>query len=185
MQKKKNIGWFQGSENDLIKRVIDASKKNNLDNIVQVTADNPFFDLKIFNLLLKKYKTGNYKFVSNSIDSEFPIGSDIRIFSLNSLVKYSKYVKGEARQHTCYYFLKNKKKIKSFTLKASKNYKKPNYRLTIDYPRDLQLIKKIISNLGSNYYGLDKIIKFLDKNKKLAMINSNLPTTLKIPKYKK
>ena len=34
----------------------------------------------------------------------FPIGSDIRIFKLKNLLNSSKYVKGKARQHTCYYF---------------------------------------------------------------------------------
>tara|TARA_E500000178_G_scaffold335135_1_gene371724 strand:+ start:3837 stop:4580 length:744 start_codon:yes stop_codon:yes gene_type:complete len=183
--KTKKIRWFQGEENDLIKRVIDASKKNNLENIIQVTADNPFFDIKIFNLLLKKFESGKYVFVSNSIDGKFPIGSDIRIFSLNALMKYSKFVKGKARQHTCYYFLKNKEKINSFTLKAKKNYKRPYYRLTIDYPKDFELAKKIILNFGKNYCGLEKIIKYLDNNKKLSSINSNFPKFLNIPKYKK
>ena len=42
--KKNKINFFRGSENDLIDRISRAAKKNNIENIIQVTADNPFFD---------------------------------------------------------------------------------------------------------------------------------------------
>jgi spore coat polysaccharide biosynthesis protein SpsF (cytidylyltransferase family) len=182
--KKNKIGFFQGSENDLIKRVIDTATVNKLKYIVQVTSDNPFFDIEIFEILLKKFKQKKYDFVSNSLKSFFPIGSDIRIFSLKNLKTTSKYVKGKARQHTCYYFLKNLKKIKSYTLKAGSDYHRPDYRLTLDYKSDLKLIKKIIYNFGNNYCSLKNIIKFLDNNKEISDINSNLPNKLTIPKYR-
>ena len=182
--KKNKISFFQGSENDLIKRVIDTAKKNNLKFIVQITSDNPFFDKEIFEILLKIFKQKKYDFVSNSLKSFFPIGSDIRIFKLKNLINSSKYVKGKARQHTCYYFLKNIKKIKSYTLKAGPDYYRPQYRLTLDYKNDLKLIKKIINNFGNKYFSLKSIIKFLDNHKEISVINSNLPTKLTIPKYK-
>ena len=181
--KKKKISFFQGSENDLIKRTIDAAKKNNIENIIQVTADNPFFDLNIFNQLLNKFKSKKYIFVSNSINGNFPIGADIRIFNINALKKTSKFVKKKARQHTCYYFLKNKDRIKSFTLKAKGIYRRPQYRLTIDYSLDFKFVKKIILNFKNEYCSLKEIINYLDKKKHLLKINDNLPTKLKIPNY--
>ena len=182
--KKKQVNFYRGSENDLIDRISEAAKKFKIKNIIQVTADNPFFDNNIFKELLKIFKTEKYDFVSNSINGEFPIGSDIRIFSLVSLLKYSPFVKGKARQHTCYFFLKYPKKIKFFNLKAKKVYKRPNYRLTVDYKQDFELIKKIIIKLGFKYYGLEKIINLLDKNKKFLKINSKLSKKINIPSYK-
>ena len=69
--KKNKISFFQGSENDLIKRIIDTAKKNNLKFIVQVTSDNPFFDKEIFETLLKIFKQKKYDFVSNSLKKFF------------------------------------------------------------------------------------------------------------------
>ena len=181
--KKKKLLFFKGEENDLVKRVINAAKKNKLKYIIQVTSDNIFFDKDIFGTLLKKFESKHYDFVSNSLNSNFPIGSDIRIFSLNTLIRSSKFIKGKARQHTCYYFLKFPKKIKSYNLKASKEYKRPHYRLTLDFLSDFVLIKKIVEKLGNKYFSLKKIISFLDKNKNISKINSHLPNKLKIPAY--
>tara|TARA_B100002051_G_scaffold22604_1_gene17623 strand:+ start:3659 stop:4402 length:744 start_codon:yes stop_codon:yes gene_type:complete len=182
--KKNKINFFRGSENDLIDRISRAAKKNNIENIIQVTADNPFFDIDILKKLLKKFKTRKYDFVSNSLNSSFPIGSDIRIFSLSSLLKYSYFVRGQARQHTCYFFLKNSEKVRTYNLKAQGKYRRPNYRLTVDFKNDFELVKKIIIELGFKYYGLKKIINLLDKNKKMIKINSNLPKKIKIQSYK-
>ena len=105
----------------MIKRVYSAAQKFDVDHIVQVTSDNPFFDESILNILLKKYKTNRYEFVSNSINRTFPIGLDLRIFSRKILGLTEKKVLNKYKEHTCYYFIKNLKKIKFFNLKAKKN----------------------------------------------------------------
>ena len=83
-----------------------------------VTRNHQLFDNNIYKELLKIFKTEKYDFVSNSINRAFPIGADIRIFSLASLLKYSSFVKGKARQHTCYFFLN----FKLLIIKNIKNY---------------------------------------------------------------
>ena len=118
--KKNKVKYFRGDENDLIKRVSSAAKKYKITDIVQITSDNPLVDISILKKLYQIYKKNNYDIVSNSLQRTFPIGTDIRIFSLNKLLKYSSRVFGENRQHTCYYFLKNLKKINYFNLLAEK-----------------------------------------------------------------
>lgn len=50
----------------------------------------------------------------------------------------------------------------------------PEIRLTMDYPEDLILIRKIVLSLPKNKKipNLETIIKIIDKNKKLQKINS-------------
>ncbi len=172
--KKKNIVCFRGHESDLIKRVSDAAIKNNVTDIIQLTSDNPLVDIQILLNLYKIYLKGKYDFVSNSIKRTFPIGTDIRIFSLKKLVQYSKKVHGKKREHTCYYFLKNDSKIKRFNLIAKKKHNRPDLRLTLDYPEDFELIKRIIIyfNKKYKYFDLSKIINFIDKNPKFKKLNS-------------
>ena len=145
--KKNKIKCFRGSEKNLIKRVSDAAKFYKLSHIVQATSDNPFFDITIFKKLLKVYMSGKYDFASNSLIRTYPIGSDIRIFSVKKLISTSHTVIGIKKQHTCYYFLKNFKKLKYFNLYASKKYIRPNIRITIDFKEDLKLLKIIVSKL--------------------------------------
>ena len=172
--KKRNIICFRGHENDLIKRVSDAAIKHNVTDIIQLTSDNPLVDIKTLLDLYKIYLKGKYDFVSNSIIRTFPIGTDIRIFSVKKLTKYSTKVYGNKRQHTCYYFLKNKKIFKNYNLIAKKKYNRPDLRLTLDYREDFQLIKKIIIYLSKKhkYFNLAKIINFIDENPKYKNLNS-------------
>ena len=172
--KKKNIICFRGHKNDLIKRVSDAAIQNNVTDIIQLTSDNPLVDTQILLNLYKVYLKGKYDFVSNSIERTFPIGTDIRIFSLKKLIKYSKKVYGKKREHTCYYFLKNKHNIKRFNLDAQKKHNRPDLRITLDYPEDFKLIKKIFIffNKKYKYFDLSKIISFVDKNPKYKKLNS-------------
>ena len=172
--KKKKVKYFRGSEKNLIKRVSEAASFFKIEHIIQLTSDNPLVDLTIMNKLKKIYTSGNYDFVSNSIKRSFPIGTDIRIFPLKKLIEKEKKVYGQNKQHTCYFFLKNLSKIKNFNLLAKKRYNRPNYRLTLDYPEDLKLLKIILKNI-TNKANLKNIIQFLDKNPDLVKINSIYP----------
>ena len=51
-------------------------------------------DIKILKKLIKIYSIGKYDFVSNSLKRSFPIGADIRIFSLTKLLQNKNKVKG-------------------------------------------------------------------------------------------
>ena len=170
--KKRKIDFFRGSENNLIKRVADAAKHKKIEHIIQLTSDNPFVDIKILKKLIKIYSIGKYDFVSNSLKRSFPIGADIRIFSLTKLLQNKNKVKGSNKQHTCHYFLTNFRKIKYFNLVGKKTFFRPNYRLTLDYPEDLKLFKIIIRKL-KNKVNLKNVIKLLDNNPDLAKININ------------
>ena len=170
--KKRKIDFFRGSENNLIKRVSDAAKHNKIEHIIQLTSDNPFVDIKILKKLIKIYSNGKYDFVSNSLKRSFPIGSDIRIFSLTKLLQNKNKVKGSNKQHTCHYFLTNFNRLRYFNLVGKRSFFRPNYRLTLDYPEDLKLFKIIIKKL-KNKVNLKNIIKLLDNNPDLAKINMN------------
>ena len=168
---KLNVDYFRGSENNLINRVSETAKFYSIKHIIQITSDNLFFEKSIFKKLIKIYQTGKYDFASNSLKKTFPLGSDIRIFSLKKLIENKNEVKGKNKQHTCHFFLTKLNRIKYFNLEAKKNYYRPNYRLTLDYPEDLKLYKIIVRKLGKNV-NLRTIIKFLDKNPDLVNINS-------------
>lgn len=170
--KKSKIKFFRGSENNLIKRVSDAAKKFDIEHIIQLTADNPFIDLSTVKKLTKIYLSGKYDFVTNSLQRSFPIGADIRVFSLKKLIEGKNKVRGTKKQHTCHYFVTNLNKIKFYNLIGKKNYYRPNLRLTLDYPEDLKLYKILFKKLKDKT-NLKNVINFLDKNPELVKINAN------------
>ena len=44
ISQKEGIGWFRGSENDVLSRYFFAAKENRFDHIVRITSDCPFID---------------------------------------------------------------------------------------------------------------------------------------------
>ena len=97
--KKNKINIYRGSANDLVKRVSNEAILYKVDHIIQLTADNPLIDLNILKKMINIYSKKNYDFVSNSIIRSFPIGTDIRIFTLKSLLKISKIQKKRENIH--------------------------------------------------------------------------------------
>jgi spore coat polysaccharide biosynthesis protein SpsF (cytidylyltransferase family) len=148
--KKNKVKYFRGDKNNLIKRVSSAATEFAITDIVQLTSDNPLVDLSTLKKLYDIYIKNNYDIVSNSFVRTYPIGSDIRIFSLSKLIQNSKKVIGKNRQHTCYFFLKNLKKLKTFNLVAEKKLNRPDLRITLDYKEDFIVLKEIIYKLAKN-----------------------------------
>ena len=171
-QNKYGIGFYQGSQNNLISRYYNCAKKNNLKVIVRLTADCPFVDPKIIIKFLNFYMKNKFVYISNCAPYEkrtYPVGSDIEVFSFSALEEYkNKKISKFQKEHISPYFLHNFKKTYLFNLKKNIS----NYRYTLDYKNDLKLIKKIINNFTSPYTTEFKAInKFLSKNMKLRMIN--------------
>ncbi len=177
--KKKGINIYRGPVNDLVKRVSRAAKLYQIDHIVQLTADNPLIDLDVMKNMINIYLKKNFDFVSNSIIRSFPIGTDIRIFSLKSLLKISKIQK-KKREHTCYYYLKNIKKFKTYNYLATKRFHRPDIRLTLDFKEDLKLIRKIFKKNKNKKINLKNILNILDKNPRLKMLNSKYSKNIEI-----
>lgn len=169
---KQKIKFFRGSENNLIKRVSDAAKYFDIHHIIQITSDNPFLELSIVKKLKKIYLSGKYDFVTNSLKRSYPIGSDIRVFSLKKLIESKDKVSGTKKQHTCHYFVTNLDKIKYYNLVGKNIYYRPNLRLTLDYPEDLKLYRILFRKL-KNKTNLKNVIRLLDKNPSLVRINAN------------
>ena len=49
------VNFFRGSENNVLKRYIEAAEKFKLDHIVRITADCPFSDPNLIDKMAKKY----------------------------------------------------------------------------------------------------------------------------------
>ena len=80
------------------------------------------------------------------------------------------------------YINENPKKFKISRISAPSSLQKPNFRLTVDTPEDLQVARMIYSTFGKedNPIKLDKIVRFLEKNSKIQKINSDVIVQHKI-----
>jgi len=172
-----NCNSFRGSENDVLSRYYHAAKKFNADCIVRINSDCPLIDHEVVDRLINHYISNfpYYDYVSNILEESYPIGLHTEVFSMNSLVvAYDNAIAHDEREHVTPYIYRNKDIFRLGSVKIDTNLS--NYRWTVDYPEDFELIEEIISGIYPNNKDFDMydILNFLDDNPRLLDINNGI-----------
>jgi len=172
---KHGLKHYAGSEIDLVDRMYKTAKKFNASAIVRITGDCPLVDPFIVDSLILKYLSKQpIDYASNSFPPTFPDGMDVEIISFKTLERLFNEVKDPLyREWITITIMKNPEKFKIFNM--TQNTDMSNFRLTVDYSEDFELIKKIINSMHEegNIFYLSDIIKFLKENPELILINKN------------
>ena len=144
--KKKNINFFRGSEENVLKRYLNCAQKFKIKNIIQITSDCPLVDTNLIIRMKKIFFSKNLDYLANTYPpnkSMYPDGTDIEIYKYKSLLKLSKLTnKKEDKEHVTNFFWKNKKIFKTMIIKNKINLS--NFKYSIDYKNEIILVKKIL-----------------------------------------
>ncbi|CUR50976.1 Acylneuraminate cytidylyltransferase [Nitrosotalea devaniterrae] len=176
---KIGLDHFCGSEQNLLDRFYNASKKFFPDNIIRVTADCPLIDFNLIDKGLKIFLENNYDLVNVGRKSNYPHGLDYEIFKTTALeLAWKKTRSG---------FDSTEKFIQTFIcptdyILQSNDFKKfelindddlSQMRLTLDYKEDFELISKVYEKLYNNkqFFTLEDILDLFKKNPSLSLIN--------------
>lgn len=166
------VTCFRGSSDDVLDRYYNCAKKFNFDPIVRLTADNPLIDPQIIDLVIKNYETNSVDYVSNARPRTYPYGTEVEIFSFNTLeIMWNKAKKPSEREHVTPYIHNNPDKFKIRNVEYSKNIS--HFRWTVDKENDLQLIMKIISKIKKSPILMEDILNLYSNEKELFNINKN------------
>ena len=173
-----NVNVFRGNLDDVLDRFYQASKSIEAEIIIRLTGDCPLVDPKILNTMVGIFKKNNYDYIANTAPPEgitFPEGMDVEIFSKAALEKAWKEAKKPSeREHVTFYFWKNPELFSTFRHDLKEDLS--NYRLTVDYPEDFELVLHIIEKFSDqlDHADLKQILKFLEDNPELSDLNKNI-----------
>lgn len=169
--KKNEVKWFRGSENDVLHRFISAAEQEKADIIVRVTGDNPLTDPEYIDKMLEQHiKTSpDYTYVAS-----LPEGVTAEVMSLSALKRCrEKAANPEMSEYMTHYF-RDSGMFKILKMEPAPEVNRPKYRLTVDNPEDIQLIRAIYKELGSDgSFSLKEVIELLDRKPELAKSNVN------------
>mgnify|MGYP001572738501 FL=1 len=185
--KKEKILYYRGSEKDVMKRMLEAAKKFDTDVIIDVEGDKIYTDVKLVDLVTNQFLNSKNEFVIASrnkkdfdptdhfIHGVFPAG-----FRTSILEKICNRKK-TSNTETGYKELFFEKGIcnKTFVTIPTKNIIPKEIRLTLDYPEDLKLAKKIFGEL-SNDFGYKDILKLYNKNPEIFKISKKISEKWKL-----
>ena len=170
------ISCFRGSENDVLSRYYECSREYKVDIIVRLTADCPLIDPRVIDEVVKIYLENDYDFVANTAPPEgftYPEGMDVEVFSFKLLERAMREAeKPSEREHVTHFFWQNPQFFSTYRIDLEKDFS--SYRLTVDYPEDLDVTESVICGLYPKdpIFSMHDMIRFLDANPVIKEKNS-------------
>ena len=176
----KKVSVFRGSEEDVLDRYYQAALavKDSFEespNIIRITSDCPLIDPEVIDLHISEFIKRKVDYLSSRINKRtWPHGMELEIFTFKALKTAWQYaIKASDREHvTPYIYMTARDKFKLLERPFKEDLS--NYRLTIDYIEDYNLIKIIFKNLypENPLFDLSDIINLLLENPELTRINA-------------
>jgi N,N'-diacetyllegionaminate synthase len=166
------VRFWQGDPEDVISRYLGACEKYHVDVVVRVTGDCPIVSPEIMDFLLRSHFEAGADFTEPRV---FAVGSNSQIYNVEALKRVISHVgKAEYSEHMTFYMTSNPDIFKLNTVDLPPELVR-DYRLTLDYREDLDMLDRLYERLDRE--GLDSTLinafKILDANPEIARINAS------------
>ena len=166
------VHFFRGSENDMVSRFIGAADKFDIDIIVRVTGDSPLISYELIDLLVDAHIKAGADF---SYLRDAPLGTRPEVLNKQALVRLKSLISTEKyTEYLSLYFKNNPDLFELNEVAPPKIYRYPNYRLNLDWPEDLEVLKTIFEKLGigKEAVALQPVLRFLKQHPEIVAINN-------------
>lgn len=172
-----NIPVFRGAEENTLDRLYQAAGKFQPDVIVRVTADCPLIDPKLIDQGIRLFQEKNVEFVGDARPFTYPHGLQFEVIKREALERAwnmerkrfaSELAFKQARLNTSSRIVQDPSFQKAYMTH------KPNLahiRITLDYPEDLELIRKVYDLLAEEKLDFPHIVELFEKRPELLRIN--------------
>lgn len=172
-----HVAYYRGSEEDVLKRLVEAGQSVNADIIVETTSDCPVIDWHHVDHLVNLFFSGKYDYVSNIIERSFPRGFDVQVFPLSVLEKIEKTAEDYSyREHPTFYIYTHPKEFRLKNWKAEGKMFWPDLRVTLDTKEDYNVLCKVFEKLYpmNPDFSAEDVVDFLRLHPEIVRINSEV-----------
>lgn len=167
---------FRGSEDDVLQRIADTVKTFDTQVIIDVTGDNPFFDLVEADRMVEILKEEQIDYL-NSHPAGLPLGTGTQVFTRRAFDR----VVAEAtdpydHEHVTPYFYHHPEFFKQRNVAPEVVHPfAPQIRLTLDVPEDMQMLRTLADGMGFSHPEeqptTNEILTYLESHPELVRIN--------------
>ncbi len=168
------VECFRGSERDVLDRYYRAATALQADTVVRITADCPLIDPSIVDRIVafQQARKDEFDLVTNRHPLTFPDGLDVDVMPMPALAHaWSNARTPHQREHVIPYFWETGQRVRNI---ACEQNLFPQYRWTVDYEEDAQLVAAIFEALyrPGAIFGMDDILRLLRVSPQLAQMNA-------------
>ena len=171
--KNQGVDYFRGQDDDVLDRFYQSAKKFSAGVVVRITGDCPLVDPGIVDEVVSLRAKSEADYAGNINPPTFPDGLDVEVFTFRALEEAWKHARYKyQREHVTSYITENRERFKTANLSNKDDLS--GWRLTLDEPEDLEVVRIIYENLYNQkgIFGLQEIINFISKNPNILEINT-------------
>jgi spore coat polysaccharide biosynthesis protein SpsF len=145
------VGWFRGSEEDVLSRYVLAAASVGADRVVRVTSDCPLLDPDVVDLVVGALEP-EVDYASNVLERTFPVGLDCEAFHTPVLNRIDdEATSPEAREHVTWHIYGERPE--AFALRSVvDDHDNSDLRWTVDTASDLAAARHLYERLSLSDY---------------------------------
>jgi len=175
--KEEKIAYFRGSEEDVMGRVIGAADAVKADIVVEITGDCPIIDPLLVEQTIQMFLHNTCEYANNCLIPSYPDGMATQVYSLETL-KRSAALTNEPldREHVTLHICNHPDLFRHVNLMAPPDLYWPGLGLTLDEPKDYELLKILIEYFGPSkpYFSCREVIEVLKTKPEWVAINQEV-----------
>ncbi len=174
----RGLKCFRGDPRDVLDRYYQAARQFKATTIVRLTGDCPVIDPGEIDRTVQAFYRSGVDFAANRLPPPWkrttPIGMDTEVVSFKALAQA--WHDADApyhREHVMPYLYEEVGRFKVKLVDHEPDL--GQYRLTVDTPEDLALIRRIYQHFtDSNDFSLREVIRLLEQNPELIRLNAEV-----------
>ena len=162
--------WFRGDEEDVIARHLGSATQYDVDFFVNVEGDSPFCSYEHVDLIIRRYQETNADYISCH---GLPLGGapiGVKVSALRDVCAR----KGETKTQGWGKYFVQSGLYQTERLDAEESLNRPHYRVTLDYPEDLEFFRAVVKAMDPGHntaLNIRDIVAYLDEHPETAGIN--------------
>jgi N,N'-diacetyllegionaminate synthase len=167
------VGFWRGDPDDVILRFLGACDKFGIDVIVRVTADCPAPCPEIAEILIDSHFSSGADYTA---PNEYAVGSHVEIYNAEALRRILRLLGKAEHSEFMTWYMRNNHHVFKVNIVDLPTELVHNYRLTLDYPEDLEMFNRLYTELEKQNLPVnaDNVFTVLDNNPDIASINAHL-----------
>jgi N,N'-diacetyllegionaminate synthase len=165
------VKFWQGDPDDVISRYLGACAAYDIDVVIRLTGDSPVVSPEIGEIILKSHFDTGADFTEVR---RFAVGTNSQVYNVEALKRVIELIgKADYSEHMTLYLTNNPGIFKLNYVDLPGELIR-DYRLTLDYPEDLEMFDRLFEKLGEQDLdaGLLNVFRVLDGHPHIAKINA-------------
>lgn len=171
------VGYFRGSEDDVLDRVLCAAHAFAVDLIVEITGDCPLIDPEVIDRLVEAFHAGKVDYIGNILKRTYPRGLDTQVFPTTVLEEVARSTQDPIdHEHVSLYIYEHPERFRLRNVESGLPERYWGLRLTVDTLEDFTLVRAIYEALypQNPAFLLKDVLGLLDRRPELVEINQEI-----------